>query len=89
MLSALFTVRTRVSRNTAPRALHPNTCLALNKQETLNTSNGANWWRGETSSYPEFASTSSVVRWFIKQYAFFVMTDSGKTLRAQESISVW
>jgi len=36
--------------------------LGLNKQETLNTSNGANWRRGETSCYPPFASTSSAVR---------------------------
>jgi len=34
----------------------------LNKQETLNTSNWANWRRDETSSYPPFASTSSAVR---------------------------
>ena len=59
-----------VSRNTAPRASRAprrNTCLGFNWisrkcEETLNTFNGANLRRGETSSYPPFASASSAVR---------------------------
>ena len=53
------------------RAPRRNTCLGFNwirrkcgenVEETLNTSNGANLRRGETSSYPPFASASSAVR---------------------------
>ena len=58
-------------RATARRAPRRNTCLGFNwiskkcggnVEETLNTSNGANLQRSETSSYPPFASASSAVR---------------------------
>jgi len=55
----------------ASRAPRRNICLGFNwisrkcggnVEETLNTSNGTNFRRGETSSYPPFASASSAVR---------------------------
>jgi len=59
-----------MSRNTTPRhvvhlaEIHAwvLTEYAGNVKETLNTSNGVNWWRGETSSYPPFVSTSNAVQ---------------------------